>query len=95
MCSVLCDSSLAPVLLLGIGMLFFVMVLLPHLSPSPGMSGSLLICMVFYEWVFDSLKVLSDFTKQVVVSRRDIGVRKWTYWLREVLGSKAAGMAQA
>ena len=43
----------------------------------------------FCKWVFDSLEVLNDFTKQVVVSRRDTGVRKWTIWLREDLGSRA------
>ena len=42
----------------------------------------------FYKWVFDSLEVLNDFLKQVVVSRRDTGVRKWTGWLREDLGSR-------
>ena len=30
----------------------------------------------FYKWVFDSLGLLNDFLKQV-------GVRKWTRWLRE------------
>ena len=38
--------------------------------------------------VFDSLEVLNGFLKQVVVSRWDIGVRKWTMWLREDLGSR-------
>ena len=42
----------------------------------------------FHKWVFDSLDVLNDFTEQVVVSRRDTGVRKWTGWLREDLGSR-------
>ena len=32
----------------------------------------------FYKWVFDSLELLNSFLKQVVVSRRDVGVRKWT-----------------
>ena len=41
----------------------------------------------FFLWAFDSLEVLNGFTKQVV-NRRDIGVRKWTDWLREVLGSR-------
>ena len=41
----------------------------------------------FYKWVFDSLDVLNDFTKQVVVSRRDTGVRKWINCLREDLGT--------
>ena len=39
----------------------------------------------FYKWVFDSLGVLSGFLKQVVVSRRDVGIRKWTRWLLEDL----------
>ena len=47
----------------------------------PGLHG-------FYWWVFDSLEVLFEFLKQVVVSRRDVGVRKWTRWLREDLSSR-------
>ena len=43
-----------------------------------GMSGFLLICM----------DLLNDFTKQVVVSRRETGIRKWTWWLREDLGAR-------
>ena len=42
----------------------------------------------FYKWVFDSLGLLKDFLKRVVVSRRDIGIRKWTWWLREDLSSR-------
>ena len=42
--------------------------------------------MVFIS-VFDSLDELNDFTEQVVVSRRDTKVSKWTNWLREDLGS--------
>ena len=38
--------------------------------------------------VFDSLEVLNGFLKQVVVSRRDLGIRKWVHWLREDLGSR-------
>ena len=30
----------------------------------------------------------NDFTKQVVVSRRDSGIRNWTMWLREDLSSR-------
>ena len=37
---------------------------------------------------FDSLESLNGFIKQVVVNRRDVGVRKWTNWLREDLGSR-------
>ena len=36
----------------------------------------------------DSIELLNDFLQQVVVSRRDIGSRKWTSWLREDLGSR-------
>ena len=42
----------------------------------------------FYRWVFDSLEVLNGFLKQVVVSRRDLGIRKWVNWLREDLSSR-------
>ena len=42
----------------------------------------------FYKRVFDSLELLNDFLKRVVVSRRDVGIRKWTSWLREDLGSR-------
>ena len=42
----------------------------------------------FYKWVFDSLEVLNGFLRQVVVSRRDVGIRKWTRWLREDLSSR-------
>ena len=41
----------------------------------------------FFWWVFDSLEVLNGFLKQVVVSRKDIGIRKWMMWLRENLSS--------
>ena len=43
--------------------------------------------MVSTSGFFDSLELLSGFFKQVVVSRRDIGIRKWARWLREDLGS--------
>ena len=42
----------------------------------------------FYKWLFDSLEVLNGFLRQVVVSRRDDGIRKWTRWLREDLNSR-------
>ena len=35
-----------------------------------------------------SLEVLNGFLRQVVVSRGDVGVRKWTRWLREDLSSR-------
>ena len=41
----------------------------------------------FDKWVFDAMDLLNDFTKQVVVSRRETGSRKWTRWLREDLGA--------
>ena len=44
--------------------------------------------MVSTSGVFDSLELLNGFLKHVVVSRRDIGIRKWTWWLREDLGSR-------
>ena len=47
----------------------------------PGLHG-------FYKWVFDSLGLLNDFLRQVAVSRRDIGLRKWVSWLREDLSSR-------
>ena len=31
---------------------------------------------------------MNDFLGQVVVSRRDVGIRKWTWWLREDSGSR-------
>ena len=42
----------------------------------------------FFQWVFDSLELLNDFLGQVVFSRRDVGIRKWTRWLREDLSSR-------
>ena len=34
------------------------------------------------------MDLLNDLTKQVVVSRRDSGIRKWTGWLWEDLDSR-------
>ena len=42
----------------------------------------------FYKWVFDSLELLNGFLRQVAISRRDVGIRKWTRWLREDLSSR-------
>ena len=42
----------------------------------------------FFKWVFDYLEVLNGFLRQVVVSRRDDGIREWTRWLREDLSSR-------
>ena len=42
----------------------------------------------FYKWVFESLESLDEFLKQVVVRRRDFGIRKWVSWLREDLSSR-------
>ena len=39
----------------------------------------------FFRLVFNTLEVLNGFVKQVVVSRRDVGIRKW---LREDLSSR-------
>ena len=70
-------------------MLFVVMVLVaPFVSFTLGMNGSSLTCMFLCKCVFDSLEVLNDFTGQVVVTRRDTGVRMWTNWLGEDLGSR-------
>ena len=38
--------------------------------------------------MFDSLEVLNGFLRQVVVSRRDDGIRRWNRWLREDLRSR-------
>ena len=42
----------------------------------------------FYKWVFDSLEVLNGFLRQVVIIRRDEGIRNWKVWLREDLSSR-------
>ena len=42
----------------------------------------------FYRWVFDALDVLNGFFRQVVVSRRDEGIRRWKGWLSEDLSSR-------
>ena len=41
----------------------------------------------FFRLVFNTLEVLNGFLDQVVVSRRDLGIRKWVMWLREDLSS--------
>ena len=75
--------SLGGMLFWVIGMLYVVMVrVVLFLHFIPGIIGFLLIFMVFCRWVFDSLEVLNGFLKQVVVSRRDLGIRKWFNWLR-------------
>ena len=54
--------SLVGILYLGIGVLFVGMVhVVPFLLFIPGKIGFLLICMVFYRWVFNSLEVLKWF----------------------------------
>ena len=40
----------------------------------------------FCKWNFDSLDIFDDFTRRVVVCRKDAGLRKWASWLREDLG---------
>ena len=42
----------------------------------------------FERWIFDSLGLLNHFLHQVVVCRRDIGIRRWVTWLREDLSSR-------
>ena len=42
----------------------------------------------FYKWVFDSIELLNYFLKQVVVSRRDLGICKRVNWFREHLSSR-------
>ena len=42
----------------------------------------------FKKWVFDSLEMLNGFLRHVVVSRKEVGVRKWIRWLREDLSSR-------
>ena len=70
-------------------MLLVVMVLVAPYAPfTLGMSGSSLTCMAFFKWFFDSLDYLNDFTRHVVVSRREAGVRKWSNWLQEDLGAR-------
>ena len=39
-----------------------------------------------HKWVFESLDVLNEFTRQVVVSRRETGTRRWARWLLEDSG---------
>ena len=56
-------------------------------ASSLGIIGFLLIFMVSTSGFLILLK-LNGFLEQVVVSRRDVGVRKWTRWLREDLGSR-------
>ena len=54
----------------------------------PGISGFSRICTVSISGFFDSLELLNDFLKQVVVRRRHVGIRKWVTWLREDLSSR-------
>ena len=42
----------------------------------------------FYKSVFVTLDILSDFTKRIVASRLETGIRKWTGWLWEDLGAR-------
>ena len=42
----------------------------------------------FFTWVFEALGSLNEFVRQVVTSRRDIGLRKWARWMHEDLGSR-------
>ena len=58
------------------------------LLPSPLGQVGLPDLHCFHRWDFDPLDILNDFTEQVVVSRRETGLRKWTGWLREDLGAR-------
>ena len=49
----------------------------------------------FCKWVFDALGLLIDFVRQVVVARRDSGLRGWASWLREDFGGSALCLAWA
>ena len=60
----------------------------PISSLDPGDKWIRLDLQGFYKWVFDSIELLNDFLERVVVSRWDVGIRKWTSWLREDLGSR-------
>ena len=51
----------------------------------PGIGGFFPDLHGFKRWVFDCFGLLNDFLQQVVVCRRDIGIRKWVTWLREDL----------
>ena len=52
------------------------------------MIGFLRIYTAFTSVCLIPLRFLNGFLRQVVVSRRDVGVRKWTRWLREDLSSR-------
>ena len=54
----------------------------------PEIRGFPLICLVSTGGFFDSLELLNGFLKQGVVSRMDLGIRKWVNWLREDLSSR-------
>ena len=75
--------SLGGMLFQGIGELYVVMVRGPLSSLHPWDEWIPPDLHGFFKWVFDSLEVLNGFLRQVVVSRRDDGIRKWTRWLRE------------
>ena len=42
----------------------------------------------FFKWVFEALGALNEFVRQIVASRRDIGLRDWAWWMHEDLGSR-------
>ena len=81
--------SLGGMLFWNFGMLSVVMVLVVLLLPFIlGMAGSPQIFMASFSGFLIPLSMLNDFLKRVVVSRRDVGVLKWTRWLREDSGSR-------
>ena len=60
----------------------------PICSLHPWDEWDLLTCMALKSGVFDSLDIRNELIRQVVVGRREAGVRKWTNWLREDSGSR-------
>ena len=81
--------GLGGILWLGVGRGYVVTVhAVPFLLFILGIFGFLLICMVFIGGCFDALDVLNGFFRQVVVSRRDDGIRRWKGWLSEYLSSR-------
>ena len=79
--------SLGGMLWFSIGVLCVAMVLVvPFLLSIPGKIGFLLICMVFMNGFLT--QVLNGFLRQVVITRRDEGIRNWKVWVREDLSSR-------
>ena len=49
----------------------------------------------FYKWMFDALGLLNDFVKQVVVTRRDSGLRRWAHLVKGRFRGSAIRLAHA